>query len=108
MMPFPWSRQGGQGAALEDLKGALKHLATREDAQPKVHGRMTDRAIAKALDTVEATDDPTTLALAELVPADVVAVQVGHHHGSDPGGVDARGLLDLSPWISTPGRAPTA
>jgi hypothetical protein len=39
-----------QQITLDDLKAALKHLGTREDSQPKVHGQMTDQAIAKALD----------------------------------------------------------
>ena len=52
-----------QCVALADLKAALKHLASREDAQPKVHGQMTDQAIAKALDGIEVRETRKVLLL---------------------------------------------
>jgi hypothetical protein len=52
-----------QRVTLDDLKAALKHLASREDAQPKVHGRMTDQAIARALDAVEVRETRKVLIL---------------------------------------------
>ena len=52
-----------QGVTLDDLKAALRHLASREDNQPKVHGRMTDQALAKALDAVEARETRKVLLL---------------------------------------------
>jgi hypothetical protein len=52
-----------QRVTLDDFKAALKHLASREDAQPKVHGRMTDQAIARALDAVEVRETRKVLIL---------------------------------------------
>ena len=52
-----------QGVTLHDLQAALKHLASREDARPDVHGRMTDQAIARALDAVEVRETRKVLIL---------------------------------------------
>ena len=38
------------------IRAALTHLATREEAQPAIDGRMSDKTIADLLDTVEARE----------------------------------------------------
>jgi hypothetical protein len=39
-----------------DIRGCLQHLATRDEAYPQLSGHMSDRAIAAALDAVEARE----------------------------------------------------
>jgi hypothetical protein len=41
---------------VEAVRAALTHLATREEAQPAIDGRMSDKAIADILDAVEARE----------------------------------------------------
>jgi hypothetical protein len=45
-----------RAVTVEAIRDALKHLATREDAQPVLDGRMTDKAISDILDTIEARE----------------------------------------------------
>ena len=44
------------GAAVEAVRDALKHLAKREEAQPVLDGRMSDKTIADILDAIEARE----------------------------------------------------
>lgn len=41
---------------VEAVRAALTHLGTREEAQPAIDGRMSDKAIADILDAVEARE----------------------------------------------------
>src|SRR5918996_1593568 len=44
------------GVTVATVRAALTHLATREEAQPAIDGRMSDKAIADILDAVEARE----------------------------------------------------
>jgi hypothetical protein len=44
------------GVGVEGIRAALTHLATREEAQPALDGRMSDKTIADILDAVEARE----------------------------------------------------
>jgi hypothetical protein len=47
---------GAHDVTIEAVRAALTHLATREEAQPAIDGRMSDKAIADILDAVEARE----------------------------------------------------
>jgi hypothetical protein len=51
------------GVSVDDLKACTRHLATREEAQPQLHGHMSDKTIAAILDAVEARETRKVLKL---------------------------------------------
>jgi hypothetical protein len=44
------------GVTVAGIRASIKHLATREEAQPDLNGRMSDHTIAAVLDAVEARE----------------------------------------------------